>query len=151
MEVTRARRSLAGALDIYKEEVMVHKRTVVGRFQGSQHNKHGRGHDRAHTQGRGFVRSFYGLDRGRSSGVNCVDKNPRGHADAGPAACGVLTSGRGGALDVVKDGAHRQRPGQVRDRRTSCSSQGTSNHRLQATVGVLGGAGPARRAFAHRA
>jgi len=129
---------------------MVRKRTVVGRFQGSLHNKRVRGHDRGHTQRRGFVRHHGGPHDDRSSGVNCAD-NPRGHADAGLAACGVLTSGWRRARIVVEDSSYCNEHGQARGSRTSCSGQGMSNNRLQATVGVLGGGGAARRAFAHRA
>ena len=47
-----ARRSLAGALDVYKEEVMALKRTVFGRSRRLNHNGDARGHARDRTHQR---------------------------------------------------------------------------------------------------
>jgi len=109
---------------------MVLKRTMVGRSQGSPHNKHARGHARGYTQRRGFVRNHGGPHDDRSSGVTCAHSTGR-DGDAGFAACGVLTSGRAATRVGVKDGGHFHQQGQVRGSRTSCSGQGTSNHRLK--------------------
>jgi len=82
---------------------MVRKRTVIDRSRRSNHNSDARGPARAHPHQRGFVQHHDGQHVDQPSGVKCAD-SPGKHRDAGFAACGILTSGRGGALDVGKDG-----------------------------------------------
>ena len=131
MEVERARRSLAGALDVYDNECMNRLRTVVDRFRHSNHEAERDAPSGASRSG--FVRSEAGPHAAELSGVKGAG-SAVGLVDAGIGAGGVLTSVRGAAQARVEDGIGSRCHGEDRGSRSWCSGQRTSNNRLKLTA-----------------